>query len=62
MRSASSACDSPAAIRSRFTFRPTKRRTSSDMGAVGQDVQLNATHCNARMADLIGKLDVLADF
>jgi hypothetical protein len=36
-RSASAAWDSPALIRSRCTFRPTNRRTSSDMGIVRQD-------------------------
>ena len=48
MRSASAAWDSPALIRSCCTFRPTNRRTSSDMGIVGQDVHLIATHYNAR--------------
>ena len=48
MRSASAAWDSPALIRSRCTFRPTIRRTSSDMGASVQAVQLIATHYNAR--------------
>src|SRR5579863_2087223 len=38
----------PAAIRSRFTFRPTRRRTSFDMSLVGQDVQLIATHYSTR--------------
>jgi hypothetical protein len=41
MRSASSAWDKPPAIRSRRTFRPTMCRTSSGMGAIGQNVQLN---------------------
>src|ERR1700722_6441887 len=48
MRSASAACEMPAAIRSRFTFLPTSLRTSSDMSAIGQDVQLIATYYNAR--------------
>lgn len=40
----------PAAIRSLRTFRPTIRRTSSDMAPVGQAVQLIATHYIARIA------------
>ncbi len=48
MRSASAAWDSPASIRSRCTLRATIRRTSSDIGSVRQDVQLIATHYNAR--------------
>src|SRR5262249_57198705 len=52
MRSARAAWDSPALIRSCCTFRPTNRRTSSDMGIVRQDVHLIATHYNARFGRL----------
>jgi hypothetical protein len=48
IRSARAAWVRPAAIRSRFTFRPTMNRTSSAMDTVRQDVQLIATHYNAR--------------
>jgi hypothetical protein len=37
-------------MRSRFTFLPTKSRTSSAMDTWRQDVQLIATHYNARLS------------
>src|SRR5260370_41623620 len=50
MRSARPACVRPEAVRSRFTFLPTKSRTSSAMDTVRQDVQLIATHYIARLS------------